>query len=97
MKPIKFKGHNTVYAENQPPYIPLPVLKFETPEGEATACWKMSFKERLKVLFTGKIWVQLLTFNEPLTPSYVTVNRKEVFSLPEDEKSLWAKVKGLFA
>lgn len=85
MKPIKFNGYNTTYAKDQPQYQPLPVLKFDTPDGEVVACWKMSFLERLKVLFTGKIWVQLLTFNKPLTPSYVTVNRKELFSLPEDK------------
>ena len=27
MKPIKFKEQNTVYAENQPEYLPLPVLR----------------------------------------------------------------------
>ncbi len=86
MKPIKFKDHNKVYAENQPEYQPLPVLKFDTSEGEVIACWKMSFRERIKVLFTGKVWVSLMSFNKPLTPSFVTVNRKEVYSLPTDKE-----------
>lgn len=29
MKPIKFEGHNVVYAENQPEYNPLPAFKAE--------------------------------------------------------------------
>ena len=28
MKPIKFKGHNVVFAEDQPEYQPLPALKY---------------------------------------------------------------------
>jgi len=86
MKPIKFKDHNKVYAEDQLEYQPLPVLKLESPQGEVIACWKMSLIERLKVLFTGKVWLKLMSFNKPLTPSYVTVHRKEVYSLPTDKE-----------
>lgn len=86
MKPIEFEGQTDVYAKDQPEYQPLPVLKLEGSKGEVIACWKMSFWERVKVLFTGKVWVSLLSFNKPLTPSYITVNRKEVFSLPTDKE-----------
>lgn len=86
MKAIEFKHQNIVFAKDQPEYIPLPALKLNTPQGEVISCWKMTFKERLKVLITGKIWLNLLSYNKPLTPSYLTVNRKEVFSIPEDKK-----------
>lgn len=66
MKPVKFKGVNVTYAENQPEYMPLPVHK--TPDGTVTSCWKMSFWERVKVLFTGRIFLTVLTFNKPLQP-----------------------------
>ena len=66
MKPIKFKGHNVVYAENQKEYLPLPVYKEKN--GTVTSCWKMTLFERLKVLFTGKIYFMTLTFNQPLQP-----------------------------
>jgi len=66
MKPIKFEEHNCVYAENQPEYLPLPVYK--TPEGMVISCWGLTFKERLRVLFTGKIWWSVFTFNKPLQP-----------------------------
>lgn len=86
MKPIEFRGQNMVYAENQPEYQKLPALLLDTPEGQVISCWKLSFFERVKILFTGKMWLALLSFNKPLTPSYLTVNRKEVFSLPEDSE-----------
>ena len=65
MKPIKFKHQNTIYAEKQSEYQSLPSLKIEGPEGYVVSCWKMSFIERIKVLFTGKIWMSLMSFNKP--------------------------------
>jgi len=73
MQPIEFKGVNVTYAKDQPEYTPLPVYK--TPDGEITSCWRLTFKERLKVLFTGNVWVSLLTFNKPLQPMRPFVDR----------------------
>lgn len=86
MKPIEFKDQNTVYAKDQPEYMPLPALKIDGWEGHVVSCWKMSLKERIKVLFTGKVWLNLMSFNKPLTPSYMSVNRKDVYSLPTDKE-----------
>lgn len=85
MKPIEFEHQNTVYAKEQSEYMPLPALKIEGPEGHVVSCWKMSFLERVKVLFTGVVWLDLLSFNRPLTPSYMSVDRKEVFILPGEQ------------
>ncbi len=77
MKPLKFPEQNVVYAENQPEYIPLPAYrKVET--GEVVFCMGLSFKERIKLLFTGKVWVSLLTFGGPLTPSFLTTDKSEL-------------------
>jgi len=84
MKPIEFKDRNVVFAKDQTEYEPLPALRLNTPEGEVISCWKMSFKERIKVLFTGRIWLSLMSFNKPLTPSYLSVNRKDVYSKAND-------------
>ena len=86
MKPVEFKHQNVVYAKDQPEYEPLPALKFDGSEGEVVSCWKMSWKERIRVLITGRVWVSLLSFNKPLTPSFLSVNRKEIFSVPGDLK-----------
>lgn len=93
MKPIRFKHQNVIFAENQPEYQSLPALKLDTPEGEVITCWGLTFKERLKVLFTGKVWVSLMSFNQPLTPSYLAVNRKEVYSVVGDEEKWYQKIK----
>ena len=70
MEAIKFDGFNTVYAAEQPEYIPLPAHKSR--DGIVTACWKLSFKERLKIFLTGKIWQKIMTFNEPLQPQLLS-------------------------
>jgi hypothetical protein len=92
MKPVEFKHQNVVFAKDQPEYQPLPALKLDTPQGEVISCWKMSLKERIKVLFTGRVWLSLMSFNKPLTPSYISVNRKEVFSTPEDSLTKWHRL-----
>lgn len=91
MKPIKTKHTNKTYAEDQPQYRPLPVVALESEQGEVIACWKGNFRERLKFLFTGKMYVLICTFNKPLAPSFVTVNRKEVYSHTDNQikSKLW--------
>ena len=84
MKPVEFKHQNIVFAQNQPEYQPLPALRFHSPNGEVVSCWRLSFKERLQVLIFGRVWMSLMSFNKPLTPSYLAVNRKEVYSHPDD-------------
>lgn len=78
MKPIKFKEVNVTYAEDQPEYNPLPV--FKDSDGTVVCCQKLSFRERLRVLFNGEIWLSLMTFNKPLTPHYMTTIKSEVIT-----------------
>jgi len=81
MKPIKFKEQNCTFAENQPEYLPLPAFRNNTGNGEVVSCWKLSFLERLRLLFTGKLWVSMMMFGEPLTPSYFTTKKSEVLQI----------------
>jgi hypothetical protein len=78
MKPIEFPEYNKVYAKDQPEYQPLPVFKADTPEGHCISCWKLSFTERIRILMTGKLWVSLMTFNKPLTPSLFSTKKSDV-------------------
>ena len=73
MKPIKFKECNATFAENQPEYLPLPVHK--SAFGIVTSCWKLSLFERVKVLFLGKVYLSLMTFNKPLQPQKLSVQK----------------------
>ena len=71
MKPIEFESQNIIFAEDQDEYLNLPAHRAS--DGVVTSCWGMSWKERLHVLFTGKVYTQLLTFNTALTPQAVYV------------------------
>ena len=79
MKPVYFKEVNTEYAKDQPEYQTLPAHRVKNKEGNVITCWNLSFKERIKILFFGKIWLNLMTFNNPLTPIHMTTNKKDLF------------------
>lgn len=70
---IEFPEQNRVYARNQPQYRPLPA--HVDPIGCATFCWKLPLKDRLIVLFTGKLWHQVMTFNQPLQPQLLMTEK----------------------
>jgi len=75
MKVATFKEHNLVIAKDQPEYQSLPVYKFpDDPQGAVICCWELSIKERIKLLFAGKIWHQILTFNSSLQPQNLSVD-----------------------
>lgn len=78
MKLIEFKEQTNVYAKNQPEYLPLPCHKFPGEQGRIAFLWKLTFRDRLKILFTGKLWHEVLTFNKPLQPVYVSVDKPDM-------------------
>lgn len=66
MLPIEFPEQNMIFAKYQLQYHPLPAFRDE--DGQVISCWKLNLIERFKILFTGKLWLQQLTFNDPLQP-----------------------------
>lgn len=72
MKPIEFPQANVVFAKDQPEYQPLPAHR--APDGTVTTCWSLSWRERLRVLVTGRIYFSQLTFNAPLQPQLPSVD-----------------------
>lgn len=78
MKPVHFPESNVTFAKDQPEYQPLPAFKNDSPQGEVVSCWQLSLRERVRILFTGKLWVSLLTFNKPLTPSFFTTKKEDI-------------------
>lgn len=81
MKPVEFEEQNVVFAKDQPEYQPLPAFRNNSEYGEVVSCWKLSFAERLRILFTGKMWVSLMTFNKPLTPSFFSTKKSDVLTV----------------
>lgn len=78
MKLINFPEQTTIIAKDQPEYVPMPAYQFHDPQGRIACCWKLSWKERFKLLWTGKIWHQVMTFNLALQPQLLTVAKPEM-------------------
>lgn len=79
MKPIEFPEQNKLIAKDQPQYIPLPsYVDHYDQTGPVIFCMGLSFRERITLLFTGKLWCQLLTFGGKLQPSMFSVNKEDM-------------------
>jgi len=91
MKPIEFPEMNTVIAKDQGEYLPLPayVERSQLSNGEVVTCWKLTFLERLKVLFTGKFWFTVYAFGHPLQPQRPSVNKWDTL-----DKNHFESIKG---
>lgn len=84
MKAIKFKGHNVVYAENQPEYNPLPAFKDEN--GTIVTCWELTNEDFERIVETRRIYLSVMTFNNHLQPVYLTTDVNELFEYRDEEK-----------
>lgn len=79
MKIVEFPEQSVVFAEHQKEYIPLPAHRFkDDTQGRIACCWHLTWKERLSLLFRGKIWHQILTFNQPLQPQLLSTDKPEM-------------------
>lgn len=74
MKLINFPEQNQVIAEDQLEYLPMPAHVTSDEQGRVVCCWKLTMKERIKLLFTGKLWHHILTFNRGVQPQLLEVN-----------------------
>jgi hypothetical protein len=78
MQLISFPEQTKVIAENQPEYSPLPAHRFRhEAEGRIACCWRLTWRERFTLLFTGKVWHQVLTFGHSLQPQKLTIEKPE--------------------
>lgn len=83
---VDFPESNVVFAKDQPEYRPLPGFKsLDSPHGELITCWKLTRGQRLKIVLTGRLWLMAVTFNDPLQPLYLTVNKHDVL-VPIEQK-----------
>ena len=71
MKPIQFAQQTTVWAENQPPYLPLPAYSNDK---ETISLWALTWPERLRVLLTGRLWLRQMNFGQALQPQAPSVS-----------------------
>lgn len=85
MRVIEFPEQTVVIAKDQPEYRPLPAHIFGDEQGTIACCWRLTFFERLRLLFTGKIWHQVLTFNQRLQPQLLTVEKPAMTEDPSHD------------
>lgn len=79
MNLIEFPEQTTVIAREHKEYRPIPAHRFAGDErGRIAFCWKLTLRERLVVLFSGKLWQQVLTFNQPFQPQLLTVEKPDM-------------------
>lgn len=75
MHPIEFPEHTNIVAKDQPEYLPLPVhIAYNDRATPTTSCWQLTWRERFKVLFTGRFWFTQMTFGGNLQPQLPRVD-----------------------
>jgi hypothetical protein len=73
---IEFEEQNVIFAKDQPEYRPLPAYRhLDDPEGKIVCCWKFGWWDRFKILFNGRIWHMIMTFNKPLQPQLILADK----------------------
>lgn len=76
MKLIEFPDQTVVIAKDQPEYLPLPAFQFANdPTGRTVCCWQLTWRERLRLLLTGRLWHQIMTFRQPLQPQWLGLDK----------------------
>jgi hypothetical protein len=78
MTPVEFSINGltqVTYAKNQPEYLPLPACVDSN--GVVVTKWHLTLRERLRLMFSSHIYIQKLTFNQPLQPIRVTLDEPE--------------------
>ena len=76
MKQIEFKQANRSLAIVGKAPIPAYVDELVP---QVVTCWRLSFWERLKLLFTGKVHSCTLSKEKRLQMTVLNINRKEIF------------------
>lgn len=74
MEPITFPEQNVVIAENQPPFLPFPAF-VDLRTSTVVGCWRLTLLERIRVLWTGRIWQSVLTGGTALQPQLLDATK----------------------
>lgn len=67
-----------IIAKDQPVYIPLPALISHAEGGMITTRWRLTWHERLKVLWSGNLWLQMMCFHKPVTPVKLSTDQPPI-------------------
>ena len=73
-KPYPKGSSLVIFGADQPQYLPLPALRLNDDFGTVRSCWYASLKERIRILLTGRIYLELLTYDRPIQPQRMFVS-----------------------
>lgn len=76
MEQISFKQTNNRLAENGK--NPIPVFANDN-LGLVVSCWRPTFLERVKLLFTGRIYVCMMSSKKNVPATRLSVQESEIF------------------
>lgn len=82
MRPIEFPQQNRVWAKDQPEYNPLPAY---TDHERTISCWHLTWRERFRVLFGGRLWLSQRNLGHPLQAVALETESPFVPPTPEGE------------
>lgn len=85
MRPISpvipgFEQHEIVIAKDQDEYENLPALMVG--DGQVITRWRLTWRERLTVLFNGDLYLWVWTYGKPLQPVYLEVDEPNLLVGP---------------
>lgn len=78
MTPASFPEQTVVFAKDQAEYLPLPAHVTTDGYVVSTFCWQLTWRERIRLLVTGKIWHQVMTFGHSLQPQNILTEKPEL-------------------
>jgi hypothetical protein len=67
-----------VFAKNQPQYAPLPAHISQG--GAVVTRWEFTWRERIRLLCRGDLYVWIWPFRQPLQPIAIAVDKPKVTS-----------------
>jgi hypothetical protein len=99
MQPIEFPEQNVIFAKDQPEYLPLPAfVDLSTPTGRTVTMWELTEEEAQQVAQTRRLYIQQLTFRQPLQPILpsidppsLTFDNPEALNKSDEQKEAEAK------
>jgi hypothetical protein len=77
-----FEDHEVLIGKDNRLYKPLPAIYVEN-DSRVVSRWRLSLRERLKVLFSGNIYIFIRTYGEPLQPISVGAEKPQL-EIPDD-------------
>ncbi len=83
MSPVGFPEAKYVLAKDQPQYLPLAVVM--AADGTVASCWRLTFWERVKLLWTGRVWVEVMTFHNGFPPIKPSIDRPDFSTYGKEE------------